>query len=229
MEVKNSEQPIKVEVVKKWYKTWWGIIGIFLLWPILLPLIIWKHTNWSKGGKIVATFFVVLVVIFLLAGTLEENQPTEPEKIGEAKKEQSTETTSKKAEKPSSKTYKIGDEVKLEGKVLTVHSVSPYTSKNQFMVPENGNKFVVVDITMRNGSDEAFNFNSSEFKLQDNKDYTYDDAVTDKEPSIGFEVIQPGQKFRGFLAYEIPKSNTPTKLIFTPGFLSLSQIIIELN
>ena len=228
METKTSEQPVKVEVVKKWYKTWWGIIGIFLLWPILLPLIIWKHTNWSKGGKIVATLLIVLVAI-LSVGALGDSQPTEPEKVGEAEKEQTTKTQSPEPEKPSSKTYKIGDEVKLEGKVLTVHSVSPYTSKNQFIVPENGNKFVVVDITMRNGSDEAFDFNFTEFKLQDNKDYTYDDAFTDKEPSISLEVIQPGQKFRGFLDYEIPKSNTPTKLIFTPGFLSLSQIIIELN
>ena len=169
---------------------------------------------------------IVIIIIFAAITGVDTD---DPEKVGEAEKEQTTETQSKEAEKPSSRTYKIGDEVKLEGKVLTVHSVSPYTSKNQFIAPESGNKFVVVDITMRNDSGEAFDFNFSEFKLQDNKDYTYDDAFTDKEPSIGFEVIQPGQKFRGFLDYEIPKSNTPTKLIFTPGFLSLSQIIFELN
>lgn len=185
------------------------------------------NKNLSLKQTILAISGAIVIIIIFFAVTGVDTK--EPEKVGEAGKEQTTKTQSKEAEKPLTKTYKIGDEVKLEGKVLTVHSVSPYTSKNQFIVPESGNKFVVVDITLRNDSDEAFNFNLTEFKLQDSNDYTYDGASTDKEPSISFEVIQPGQKSRGFLEYEIPKSNTPTKLIFTPGFLSLSQIIIELD
>jgi len=41
--------------------------------------------------------------------------------------------------------------------------------------------------------------------------------------------VQPGEKVRGFITYEIPVENTPAKFIFTPGFLSTSQIIIKLT
>ncbi|HEX7456013.1 MAG TPA: hypothetical protein VF303_00915, partial [Candidatus Nanoarchaeia archaeon] len=98
MEIKSTDQPIKVEVVRKWYKTWWGILGIILVPYILLPLIFWKYTNWSKGWKIASSALVMLFFIFLLAGlSSESSQPTQNSPDTQtAQQESSTSTISQK-------------------------------------------------------------------------------------------------------------------------------------
>jgi len=165
--------------------------------------------------------FVVLIVIGALSGAGSSN----PEKVGTSTNEATKqETTSKKTE-----TFKIGDSVNLDGKTITVNGISPYTSKNQFMVPKSGNKYVALDITLKNDSDEAYNYNVLEFKLQDSQDYSYTNAVTDIEPYITTGAIQPGQTTRGFVPFEMPTENEPVKLIYTPSFWGTSQVIIELE
>ncbi len=130
---------------------------------------------------------------------------------------------------PKTQTFKMGDKVDLNGKTVTVNSVAPYTSNNQFMQPKNGNKFVTVDISLTNTSKDAFDYNVLDFRLQDNQSYSYTNAATDHEPYLTTGALQPGQTTRGFIDYEIPANNTPSQVVFTPGFLSTSQIIITLT
>lgn len=167
--------------------------------------------------------FVVLIII----GAISSAGSGNPEKVGS--NETSSNTSQTEPEKGKTKVFKIGDSVNLDGKTVTVNEVKPYTSKNQFLVPEPGNKFVALDITLRNDSDEAYNYNVLEFKLQDNQDYSYTNAVADIEPYLATGAIQQGQSARGFIAYEIPSENEPVKLIYTPSFWGTSQIIVELE
>ncbi len=129
----------------------------------------------------------------------------------------------------SNPTYKIGDTVNMGGKTLTVNSVKPYTSRNQYMGPKQGNKFVAVDVSLKNDSSDAFNYNVLEFRLQDNQDYQYTNAVSDLDPYLTVGVLQPSQTTRGFIVYEIPQDNNSVRLTSTPGFWDRAQIIIELK
>lgn len=183
------------------------------------------NKNLSLKQTILAISGAIVIIIIFIAVTVVDT--TEPEKVGEAEKEQTTETQPQETEKPSIKTHKLGDEVELEGKILAVHSVSPHNDK--LFTPEKGNKFIALDLTLRNSGKEPFNYNVLEFELQDNENYKYTNSASDKNPYLTVGVIQPGQNTRGFIVYEIPESNKPTKLIYTPDFFSLSQVIIELN
>jgi hypothetical protein len=86
-----------------------------------------------------------------------------------------------------------------------------------------------VDVTLKNDSPDAFNYNVLEFSLQDDQDYTYKNALSDVEPYLTVGAIQPGQTTRGFISYEVPSGNQAVKLIYTPSFFGTSQIIVELN
>jgi hypothetical protein len=182
-----------------------------------------KKKNWFLRHKII-TGILVIIVAFGLIGAARSSQPT---KVGNT----NTPGASGKQEtaKPTTQTYKIGDVVDLDGKTIVVNGVAPYTSNNQFLTPKAGNKFVSVDVTLANSSKDAFNYNVLNFRLQDDKDYTYSNAVSDQEPYLTTGAVQPGEKVRGFITYEIPNLNTPAKFIFTPGFLGTSQIIIDLT
>lgn len=173
-----------------------------------------KILKWAGIG------FVILIVI----GMFSSSSSDEPKKVGEGNSTQETEGPA-----PKMKVFSIGDTVNLDGKTITVNSVNPYVSRNQFLAPKSGNRFVAVDVTLRNDSNDAYNYNVLEFGLQDNEDYSYTNAVTDIEPYLTVGAIQPGQTTRGFIAYEIPSENEPVKLIYTPDFWGTSQVIIELR
>jgi len=172
----------------------------------------------QKGIKVLGFLVAVLFIVgFGIACT--DDSSNEPEKVGEESEGKTQEA----------KTYKIGDKVKLGDNVITVKGVSGYTSSNQFLQPESGNKFVAVDIVHKNSGDDPTDYNMFDFQLQDNKGYTYQPASTDKEPRFGSGTLQKGRQVRGFLTFEIPKKNKVKELIFTPSFWGTDQIIIKLT
>ncbi|RJR28926.1 DUF4352 domain-containing protein [Candidatus Microgenomates bacterium] len=150
---------------------------------------------------------------------------SKPERVGNS----GTTDEARETSAPKTEIFALGDTVNLDGKAVTVNEVKSYASKNQFLAPKQGNKFVAVDVTLKNNGDEAYSYNVLEFSLQDNKDYSYTNAATDIEPYITVGAIQPGQSVRGFIAFEIPKENEPVKIVYTPDFWGTSQVIIELK
>jgi len=165
--------------------------------------------------------FIILIVISAIAGS----DSSSPKKIGVS----DTATKTKANVQDKTKIFKIGDKVNLNGKTIIVNGVKAYTSQNQFLAPKSGNKFVAVDVTLRNDSEEAYNYNVLEFSLQDNQDYSYSNATTDIKPCLTVGAIQPGQTTRGFIAFEIPSENESVKLVYTPSFWGTAQVIIELR
>lgn len=179
-----------------------------------------------KWGLIGFGVLVVLGVIGAAAGG-----SSQPQKVGSTQTQGGTQTNSQTISSPTAQTqtFKIGDKVNLNGKTVTVNAVKPYTSGNQFLTPKSGNKFVSVDISLKNDSNDAFNYNALDFKLQDSQGYDYSMATTDVDPAISTGAIQPGQATRGFLAFEIPNTNDVSELIYTPSFFGTSQVIIQLK
>jgi hypothetical protein len=56
-------------IKKAWYKSWWGILIIIGLFPIMIPILVWTKTNWPKFIKIIIT---VICLLILLSGSLVE-------------------------------------------------------------------------------------------------------------------------------------------------------------
>ncbi len=181
--------------------------------------------NWFIKHPILTGLLALFVI-----GSIGAAGGSSGKKVGTTTQTAGTEATQPSTpEAPPTKTYKMGDLVDLNGKTMAVNAVSPYTSGNQFLAPKSGNKFVTVDITLQNNAKDPYTYNALEFKLHDNQDYGYDEAVSDKTPALSTGTIQPGEKTRGFITFEIPTDNTPAKLVYTPGFWNLSQIIIDLT
>jgi len=50
--------------LKPWFKKWWGIALTIILFPILVPYLVWTQTDWNKWTKIAITVGCILLVIF---------------------------------------------------------------------------------------------------------------------------------------------------------------------
>ncbi|MGB0757841.1 MAG: DUF4352 domain-containing protein [Patescibacteria group bacterium] len=126
--------------------------------------------------------------------------------------------------------FTIGDKVKLGDYILTVNEVAPCVSSNQFDVPQSGHRFVTIDVTQENTGTEPRSYNVWDFKVQDDKDFAYQTAIsTCKQPSFRSGTLQNGEKTRGYITFELPVDNEPVKAIFSPSWWSSDQIIINLQ
>lgn len=161
-----------------------------------------------------------IVVLFVIIGSVS----TQPTKVGTNDQGTANNTQEKKIE-----SFKVGDVVKLDDYQIVVNSISAYSSKNGYIKPESGKKWLVVDITQENKGTDSKDYNTFDYKLQDNQDYRYENTYSDKEPSFSSGILQPGAKTRGFITFEIPANNTANKLIFTPSWWTSSQIEIDLK
>lgn len=168
---------------------------------------------------------IVLIIIIAIASGGGEQQG--PEKVGE------TPTTGAKTEQPKqqeTKVYNLGDQVKLEDKIVTAYSITDYTEPDQFLQAKVGNKYVNVDVSIESAGTEAINVNVFGFALQDSDSYSYTKATTSKEPYYPTVVtVQPGRKVRGFISYEVPSNASGFELVYTPSGWSSGQVIIDLG
>lgn len=57
-----GEQAQNAPVKRPWYKKWWGVLLTIILFPIMIPYLVWTKTNWHKGIKIGITLACILFV-----------------------------------------------------------------------------------------------------------------------------------------------------------------------
>ncbi len=107
----------------------------------------------------------------------------------------------------------------------TVNSIKTVVSSNEFEVPKAGDEFIAINFTAVNTDTAAHEMNPFYFTLRDDSGASYNfNPLTIAANPDG--TVVGGQKLRGDLTYEIPKSIHSLTLQFdTPDDLDNSQII----
>ncbi len=98
----------------------------------------------------------------------------------------------------------------------TVLSSGPFTSTNQFSKPAAGNKFVAVELQVKNtGTKPAALSSLLQFKLRDSTNAQYDVSFTgSKDPKFPEGELTGGTTNRGFVTFEVPQAATGLKFVF---------------
>ncbi len=108
---------------------------------------------------------------------------------------------------------------------ITVNSIRPVVSTNEFEVPKPGNQFVLINFTAKNTDSAAHDMNPFYFTLRDGQGNSYDvTGLTVARNPDG--TVVGGQQLRGDLAYELPKTLHSLVLQFdSPDDLDNSQVV----
>lgn len=171
---------------------------------------------------------LLLITVLIFAGC---GETATPEKVGEesAPAAQTENAVSSDAEMTEIETFKIGDAISIGDYVLTVNSTRT-SNGDEFMKPDDGNIWYIIDATVENKSDEPVNISSLlMFTLSDSEGYSYDQTyVPDAKGSLDGE-LAPGRKMRGEIAYEVPESASGFELIFDADVWGSGQAIIKLD
>ncbi|MGL4335937.1 MAG: DUF4352 domain-containing protein [Turicibacter sp.] len=132
-------------------------------------------------------------------------------------------------EAPKTMVFKIGDTIEIKNFKVTVNSVRTSLGK-QFMEPEAGNEFFLVDVTVENISTEEQVVSSMMmFNIVDQDGRQMDQAIfADMNGQLDGS-ISPGRKMTGEYAVEVVAGTTGLELEFNGSFLTGQQVIVELN
>lgn len=166
-------------------------------------------------------FWVIVVVVIIgiassSGGGSDNSTPTTTSpKTTDTSSKADTKTPAPK--KDTAKTYGVGDNVSIDNvtfKVNKVTSNGEIKSGNEFIDSAKASgKFIILDVSIKNGKKEALTMDSSYFQLK-TKDGTAYDTSTDgdvlmvipEKKQLFLEQLNPGIQKDGILVFDVPKS-----------------------
>jgi len=115
-------------------------------------------------------------------------------------------------------TAQVGSPMALNGITVTVVSADlNANSGNEFIAPKSGDHFVTVQVLYENTGTGPYDYNPFDWKLTDSAGFSYDSSFSGIGPELNAGTIQPGEKARGYITYEVPTSSTGLQLRLTSG------------
>lgn len=130
------------------------------------------------------------------------------------------------------KTFKVGDTIQIGDLRLIVRKVvNPMPPVNEFSKPEAGNKFVAVDMEVKNVGKKPEHFSillSAKIKNAANQAFDID-ITSGKEPGPPDGEIAPGDGLRGWAVFSVPNKKEKYRLIFEADLFASGQAIVQLN
>ena len=127
-------------------------------------------------------------------GTSEEQPPAEPQ--GEDQPADNAEV------KPIGEPAAVGDTVDYHGTVITLNGVRE-SEGDEYLKPQPGHTFKVVDITVKNNGQEPLVISSAlSFPLTDSSDLNYTVPITDDVKMLD-GTVAPGGELTGEIPYEV--------------------------
>lgn len=98
----------------------------------------------------------------------------------------------------------VGQRREAGGIALTVIKVSKLDQIDEFLKPDDGNIYLVLEVIIENLSREITPYNPFYFRIKDVDGFEYDSAFVAPPPELKAGDLQQGDKVRGNVAFEIP-------------------------
>lgn len=196
-----------------------------------------------QRGKTTRTLLIIGVVLLVLSSPLwlcggcatigallpDSDEDSSSSRVDSSDSEEDSDIPTEEGESIPD-TYGIAEDVQLGDYVVQVASIEdPYVSTNEFYQPEEGFRYISVDVIYDNpSSSDTLDYNPYDWKLYDSDGYSYSHNWIGKEPMLSSGTLNPGGTARGWLTFEVPTTAANFKLQFTPSWWSSDNVEIQL-
>ncbi|NEP58233.1 MAG: DUF4352 domain-containing protein [Symploca sp. SIO2G7] len=176
---------------------------------------------------------ILTILLIALTTSCYESQPTS-DSSPKPNPNQSPDTLVESSDSSfSPSTYGIGEVIAIKRENLdvqfTVNEMREHQGKG-VIKPNQGQKWILVDITLANQGAKPKTFSIVSFELKDSKNQQYEiallaGALDDVNNPTG--EINPGEKLQGEVVFEVPEMAQGLKLVFHPNFSDCSMSTTE--
>ncbi len=124
----------------------------------------------------------------------------------------------------------VGETAELRDRTLVVNEVERnHLPPNQFSRPEGGNEFIRAFITLTNTSNEPFDYNPNNFKVQDSNGVQRTPQSTPELPyPVHHASLAPGGVIQGNMVFEVPQDDREPRLLYEPFERNVGTVIVAL-
>jgi len=128
----------------------------------------------------------------------------------------------------------VGERVDGEQLSMVVREISKTSDLGQFQQAEEGNVYLVVELAVKNTTqDKYLSFSGFlQTRVKDDEDYTYNQSLTSSGKMLDSGQLAPGEVTRGNLVYEVPENATGLTLQFdfeSFDLLDLDRVTVDLE
>jgi hypothetical protein len=184
-----------------------------------------KITGIGCGG--VVALIVVIIVVVSIAGNGNDEPVDDPVVTDEPTPTDDTDIDDTNDAEVAD-AYAVGEEIAAGDLRMTVNEVT-YPEGTDFIQPDEGNRFVVVTVTIENRGDESVLISSLlQTELRDDTGQRYNMSISAIQAADGATLdgeIEPGERLRGQAGYEVPEDATGLVFRFDPSAFGLGQTI----
>lgn len=179
-------------------------------------------------GSFYKTFAVFMVLALFMAGCQMEKQPTKIGDIGVGDRPSSEETPQTSQEV----IYEVGDIISINDAVLVVLGWDQPPG-GDFNPPEDGKKYLVVDLMIANQGERSFN-NSPVFQmtLKDPSGQKYNingKANIASGSNTPNGEVNPGEVIRGKVGFHVPEDLTNFIFVYEANLIGIGEVSVNLG
>jgi hypothetical protein len=131
----------------------------------------------------------------------------------------------------AAETFAVGDIIELGDLALTVHGVT-FPTGDEFTQPDEGQRFVVVDVAVENRTDSAQSISSLlQMQLKDATGQVYDVDLMAQVASGGSSPdgeLAPGETLRGQVGFQVPVDSTDLVFVFDGDVFGAGKVFVAL-
>lgn len=217
-----------IAVVSGWAPFWGFLVGAA---AIVLGILGLKKSAHMKGlsiagiitGAIGALWSLVISVFFVLAiASVGIGGAALNEVVQEAQDSVSQHNAETKALIDAKKDFSKGETAKFGKFEVKVNSVTRnYTPEQDYLTPEDGKEFIVINITVKNTSDESQYVSNFDYKLNDDG-LAVSASYFDVTPDFEAGDLSAGASQTGNILYEVTKGENNLKLQYETSVYDLS-------
>ncbi len=184
----------------------------------------------NKRFLIIVSVIAVIVFSVTLLGSGESGNP---EEVGSNQNDSNNEQNNSNSSNDEgsneneTKVFEIGDVVKMGDLHFAVNGIH-FSDGSDFIKPEEGYKFLLLDISIKNAGEKFESISSlMMFKLVDDEGVSYDISLADTKGQLDGKMA-PGRRLRGEIAFEVPNNIEKFELEINPQILSKGLIIFNI-
>lgn len=178
------------------------------------PQVVFVQTEKKRGGCLRIVFGSLAVIVVVIAAAVLLGDGTDEGGSGGNPDEGNDQANTIPTPEPKGTENNpaiVGDTVTADGLAITLNSTSTAdTATGGMSVPEVGNVYVILDITIKNVSEERESFNALYWSAKDTeRGFTFDDAImASTGQNISSGDLSPADLVRGNVVLEV-KADTP--------------------
>lgn len=129
------------------------------------------------------------------------------------------------------KAFKIGESIDAGAVTLTVNGVTSPPG-DEFTKPDAGNKFLLVDLSFTNKSQQSAHISSIlQMSLKDGTGQAYKSDLKAMTMSPGASPegeLAPGETIRGQLGFQVPANATGMQFVYDASLFGSGKVFVEL-